>query len=92
MEETIEQQIRRLRRSCIVMRIAHYCYNTNLITDYKYDKRERELKRLCNEYPDVATKVEYWDICPSHCVGSSNMNDYPINLVRIAQEIMTNKG
>lgn len=88
MKRKLSELIRQRRRQCLVHRIIYYCFDENIVSDRKYDRWERQLKKLCKEFPKVAKRVEYANICPSKKVGSSNINSYPLELVRVAQWLL----
>jgi NAD-dependent DNA ligase len=84
----VEYKIRLRRNQCLLARICYYCYDDPLLPDYEYDRREAELRKLSEAYPEIAKSVEHYEICPSRIVGSDNINDYPIELVRKAQSLL----
>jgi NAD-dependent DNA ligase len=61
---------------------------TCLITDEDYDRYNRELNDLERDYPEIASKVEFADISPNRVVGSSDVSDYPLDIVRTAEYLM----
>lgn len=87
-KQTITEKIRQRRRQCVVHRIIYYCYDTNIVSDQKYSQWEKELRELCKQYPKEAKQVEYYEFCPSHCVGSSKLEDYPAELIKTAERLL----
>jgi NAD-dependent DNA ligase len=90
-EQTIIEKIRQRRRQCIVHRVIYYCFDTNIVSDYKYSQWEKELRELCKQYPEEAKQVEYYEFCPSHKVGSSDISTYPPELVKTAERLLRRK-
>jgi NAD-dependent DNA ligase len=87
-EEQVREFIKRRRRQTIVHRIIYYCFDSNIISDHQYTEWENELKAICKEYPEIAKEVEYYWLCPSHTVGSSDIKNYPDNLVGVAKSLL----
>jgi NAD-dependent DNA ligase len=83
----IAELILRRRKQCLVHRYLYYYRNDPQVSDQQYDAFERELKQLVAQYPDIAAQVEYDDMCPSRCVGSSNLWDYPRELQMVAESL-----
>ena len=90
--DNIKEFIKRRRRQLLVHRVLYYIYNTNHISDFTYDQWNKELLSAETEYPDLAAQVEFNDISPTKIVGSSNINDYPIGIVRTAQSLIKYKA
>ncbi len=91
-QEEIRELLNRRRRQCIVHRIIYYCRNDNLIPDATYDAWERELKALCAAHPDIAADLPYAWLCPSRCVGSSDVATYPAELVALANSLLATRN
>jgi len=83
----IAEQILRRRKQCLVHRYLYYVANDPQVTDQQYDLFERELRQLVAQNPDIAATVPYDDECPSKCVGSSNLWDYPRELQMVAESL-----
>jgi NAD-dependent DNA ligase len=66
----------------------YYVLDAGYIPDHKYDAWEKELASLCNQYPEIARSVEFWNCCPSHTVGSSDPEKYPIQIIRTAEWLL----
>ena len=58
-EQTIAERIQQLRLQMVVHSAIYYVLNDNIITDDEWATRAKELVRLQNEYPDVASQVFY---------------------------------
>ena len=81
-------QIAKRRRQIIVHRYIYYVLSTSLITDLQYDMWDRELTSLVAQYPEAAATAAYADDCPSKCVGSSNLWDYPRELQYLGDSLV----
>jgi NAD-dependent DNA ligase len=86
MAYTVSQRIEYLRKELIVNRILYYVECRPLLPDAEYDKLERELRRLCDSYPDEATSTAYYAICPTIVLGSDMEDSYPPELVKEAKD------
>ena len=88
--EEIVSLIRRRRRQLMVHRILYYVYDVNIIDDFTYDRWNAELNQLESQFPQIAESVEFNDISPNRTVGSSNITDYPLPIIRMAQWLKSN--
>lgn len=90
--EEISKQILKRRKQLMINRVCYYVYSKPLIEDHVYDKWNRELIELNEGYPEIASKVQYHDIDPAFTVGSENIQDYPMEIARLAQGLLNFKG
>lgn len=58
-ELPIASKIQQRRLQMLVHSCIYYRMNTNLVTDYQFDKWGRELTELQQRYPDIASRVCY---------------------------------
>lgn len=84
----IAGRIVRLRKICLVHRYIYYVAGQSLVDDPTYDGWERELRRLVEQYPDIAAKADYDEDCPSRSVGSSLCAGYPRELQMVAESLL----
>lgn len=77
-------RIKKLRTELLAFRLLYYVWAESIVSDFEYDKRERELKQLVEANPAVAAQAPYADICPSVTVGSSDIGDYPVTIEALA--------
>lgn len=85
MANIVKERISWLRKECIINRILYYCFNQPRLSDYDYDMMERELSRLCEQYPEEATSTLYFAICPTVVCGSDVEDHYPPELLAEAR-------
>jgi NAD-dependent DNA ligase len=81
-------KIARLRRELIIHRILYYVYNHPTISDFDYDMKERELRGLCDSFPEEAVLTPYFAICPTVALGSDVIEHYPPELVKVAEGML----
>lgn len=81
-------QIKKRRTQCLVHRYLYYVKNEPIISDYQYDMMERELKALCEKYPEVSMEVENYTFCPSHTVGAEDPENYPRHIEQLAESLL----
>lgn len=69
-ERKIMEEIKRLRLCVLVHSIIYYRLNTNIVSDYQYDKFAKKLKALQDKYPELSKAVpdynkefEGWNGC-----------------------------
>ncbi len=60
-EQTIAERIQQLRLQMVIHSAIYYILNDNIITDHEWATRAKELVRLQEEYPEVASHVVYAD-------------------------------
>ncbi len=72
-ERKIMEEIKRLRLCVLVHSIIYYRLNTNIVSDYQYDKFAKKLKALQDKYPELSKAVpdynkefEGWDGCSGY--------------------------
>lgn len=56
-ERKIMEEIKRLRLCVLVHSIIYYRLNTNIVSDYQYDKFAKKLKALQDKYPKLSKAV-----------------------------------
>jgi hypothetical protein len=78
-ERLIMSEIKRLRLCVLIHSIIYYRFNTNLVSDFQYDKFAKKLKKLQDENPKLSQAVpdylkdfENWDGCSGYnlCLGN----------------------
>lgn len=57
---SIQDRIDWLQRYIIVHSYIYYMLNDNIISDYEYDAKARQLAKLKNDYPALWKKSEYY--------------------------------
>jgi NAD-dependent DNA ligase len=87
-QKEAEELLKRRRKQCIVHRILYYVYNNSIVPDHQYDKWERELRDMCEQYPALSRKIPYYQYCPSHVLGSSSRESYPEHLLEMADWLL----
>ena len=72
-ERKIMEEIKRLRLCVLVHSIIYYRLNTNVVSDFQYDKFAKKLKALQDKYPELSKAVpeylkefEGWDGCSGY--------------------------
>lgn len=72
-ERKIMEEIKRLRLCVLVHSIIYYRLNTNIVSDFQYDKFAKKLKALQDKYPELSKAVpeynkefEGWDGCSGY--------------------------
>lgn len=82
-EGMIETEIKRLRLCVLVHSVIYYRFNTNIISDFQYDKFAKRLKKLQDDYPKYSQKVvefrkefEGWDGCSGYNLPLGNIWAY----------------
>lgn len=84
----VAAQIVRRRKQLLVHRFIYYVRGESVITDLQYDTWERELRWLVREHHNLADECAYADDCPTKCVGSSNLWDYPRELQHVGDALI----
>jgi len=91
-EQSIANEIKRLRKIILVHSVIYYRMNTNIISDIQYDKFAKKLQKLQNENPLISKKVEEfyeefknWDGCsgfnlPLGDVWANNKASYLLSI------------
>ena len=92
MDVSIVKQIGKRRRQMLVSRVLYYCWDSPMIDDHLYDKWNRELETLEQQYPRESQLAKYFEISPSKTVGSDDLFNYPIEIVRTAEMLRDYKG
>lgn len=72
-ERKIMEEIKRLRLCVLVHSIIYYRLNTNIVSDFQYDKFAKKLKALQDKHPELSKAVpeylkefEGWDGCSGY--------------------------
>lgn len=72
-ERKIMEEIKRLRLCVLIHSIIYYRLNTNIVSDFQYDKFAKKLKALQDKYPELSKAVpeynkefEGWDGCSGY--------------------------
>lgn len=72
-EQSIADEIKRLRKIILVHSVIYYRMNTNIITDFQFDKFAKQLQKLQNQYPNLSKEVKdyykefkNWDGCSGY--------------------------
>jgi NAD-dependent DNA ligase len=88
--QQIEELILRRRKQFLVHSFLYYKCNENLISDTTYDKWCKELYQLQKEYPEIAAKVQYHDICSKLDESGSGyyIKEYPIEIMSVALRLL----
>ena len=60
-KQTIAERIQQLRLQMVIHSAIYYVLNDNIISDNEWSTRAKELVRLQEEYPEVASQVIYAD-------------------------------
>ena len=93
-EQKIADEIKRLRKIILVHSVIYYRMNTNIISDFQFDKFAKLLKKLQNQYPKISEQVELykkdfknWDGCsgfslPLGDIWANNKARYLLSLYR----------
>lgn len=91
-EQSIANEIKRLRKIILVHSVIYYRMNSNIISDIQYDKFAKKLQKLQNENPLISKKVKElyeefknWDGCsgfnlPLGDVWANNKASYLLSL------------
>ena len=80
----ISELINRRRRQILFHSCAYYMLDTNIISDYQYDKLSKELVELQTKYPDIAAKCVYAKEFKTFTCGSGY--DLPYHIYRLKVE------
>jgi len=91
-EKEIVKEISKYRAITLIHRYLYYVKASPLISDLAYDMFERKLKKLIEDNPQLAFDADYHMHCPTRCVGSDNLDDYPRKLEQLAEDISAHKG
>ena len=83
---SIEQQISRLREQCLIHRFLYYVRCLPVISDREYDLLENKLKCLVTKNPKAG---KYADKCPTQTVGSEFAGDYPEEIQKEADAMIS---
>lgn len=82
-ELEIMAKIKRLRLCVLVHSIIYYRLNTNIVSDFQYDKFAKELKALQEKYPKLSMNVqeykkefEGWDGCSGYNLSLGDVWGY----------------
>ena len=59
-EEKILDRIKQLRLSLLIHSVIYYRMFTNIISDYEFDMRAKELKKLQDEHPELSKRVPHY--------------------------------
>lgn len=62
MKQSVVEKIRQRRRQMLVHSFLYYELDSNIIDDHTWSKWGVELAELQNQYPDIASKVEYAEL------------------------------
>lgn len=91
-EQSIADEIKRLRKVVLVHSVIYYRMNTNIISDIQYDKFAKKLQKLQNQYPLISQKIKElynefkdWDGCsgfnlPLGDVWANNKASYLLSI------------
>lgn len=60
-QQTIAERIQQLRLQTVIHSAIYYVLNDNIISDNEWSERAKELVKLQEQYPDVASQVVYAD-------------------------------
>lgn len=84
--EDISSKITRLRHQLLVHSCLYYRFNTNIISDHKFDEISNELVKLQTQYPYVASECIYHE----HFKGfdGSSGYDLPYHLDEVIQRTL----
>lgn len=91
-EQSITNEIKRLRKIILVHSVIYYRMNTNIISDIQFDKFAKRLQSLQNQYPLISKKISElykefkdWDGCsgfnlPLGNIWANNKAKYLLSL------------
>lgn len=88
--EEIRELINRRRRQILVHSCLYYRLNSTLWSDHQYDEKTRELQKLQEQYPKIASECIYADAFKDFTETTSGFN-LPIHdpdVVRKAQRLL----
>jgi NAD-dependent DNA ligase len=81
--DDIKALIKRRRRQILVHSCLYYRLNETLVPDYVYDGWAKELARLHEQYPELASQVEYADVFQGFTGETVSGFDLPVHLPEI---------
>lgn len=84
----VGREIVKRRTQLLVHRYIYYVLSESLIDDLTYDTWERELRSLVQANPAIAESAKYAEDCPTKCVGSSNLWDYPREVQHLGNSLV----
>ena|SRR5690606_14880802 len=88
--EEIRELINRRRRQILVHSCLYYRLNSTLWSDHQYDEKARELQKLQEQYPKIASECDFHDVFKDFTETTSGFN-LPIHdpdVVRKAQRLL----
>ena len=91
-DKQIITEITKYRAICLVHRYLYYVKSAPMISDFTYDMFERKLKKLIEDHPHLAIEADNHMFCPTRCVGSDNLDDYPRKIEQLAEDLLAHKG
>ena len=91
-DKQIITEITKYREICLIHRYLYYVKAAPMVSDFTYDMFERKLKKLVEDNRQLSFAADHHMSCPTQCVGSDNLDDYPRRIEQLAEDIFNHKG
>ncbi len=89
-EEKVVEKLNRRQRQILVHSFLYYKLNESIITDLTYDQWCMELVDLQEQYPELAKKTAYYNICQHFDRSGSGffIKNYPPEIISTAFHLL----